>query len=95
MAIIPCDYQVTLPSGAAVRADQAVRDAVFERRSAGNGSKGPRYSDWSMTATAIPGQYLLIRRLLSRGSWNWICRHTALAALARAAGRRHPRRTRR
>ena len=39
---------------------------MFERRSCGNGSKGPRYSDWAMTATAIPGQYLLIRRLLSR-----------------------------
>ena len=66
VAIIPCDYQVTMPSGAAIRADQAVGDAVFERRSCGNGSKGPRYSDWAMTATAIPGQYLLIRRLISR-----------------------------
>jgi hypothetical protein len=66
VAIIPCDYQVTLPSGAAVRADQAVTDAVFERRSAGNGSKGPRYSDWSMNATGIDGPYLLIRRLISR-----------------------------
>ena len=66
VAIIPCDYQVTLPSGTAIRADQAVKEAVFERRSCGNGSKGPRYSDWAMTATAIPGQYLLIRRLISR-----------------------------
>jgi SRSO17 transposase len=66
VAIIPCDYQVTLPSGTAIRADEAVKDAVFERRSCGNGSKGPRYSDWAMTATSIPGQYLLIRRLISR-----------------------------
>ena len=66
VGIIPCDYQIRLPSGAAIRADQAVPDAVFERRSAGNGSKGPRYSDWAMTATAVQGQYLLIRRLLSR-----------------------------
>jgi hypothetical protein len=66
VAIIPCDYQVTLPSGTAIRADQAVKEAVFERRSCGNGSKGPRYSDWAMTATAILGQYLLIRRLISR-----------------------------
>jgi hypothetical protein len=29
-------------------------------------SKCPRYSDWAMMATGIPGQYLLIRRLLSR-----------------------------
>jgi len=132
VAIIPCDYQVTLPSGAVIRADEAVKDAIFERRSCGNGSKGPRYSDWAMTATGIKGQYLLIRRLLSRPdqltfclcwappgrpatmtyfitiagrrwpveetfktgkavygwdqtqvrSWNGICRHTALAALA-------------
>src|SRR6516162_2155058 len=42
------------------------RWAVFERRSCGNGSKGPRSSDWAMTTTAIEGQYLLIRRLISR-----------------------------
>ena len=55
VGIIPCDYQIRLPSGAAIRADQAVADAVFERRSCGNGSKGPRYSDWAMTATAVAG----------------------------------------
>ena len=66
VGIIPCDYQVRLPSGTTIRADQAVADAVFERRSCGNGSKGPRYSDWAMTTTATEGQYLLIRRLLSR-----------------------------
>jgi len=132
VAIIPCDYQVTMPSGTAIRADAAVKSAVFERRSCGNGSKGPRYSDWAMTAAAIEGQYLLIRRLISRPdsctfylcwappgrpatmtyfitiagrrwpveetfktgkdvlgwdqsqarTWNGICRHTALAALA-------------
>jgi hypothetical protein len=66
VAIIPCDYPVTLPSGTTIRADEAADDAVFERRSCGNGSKGPRYSDWAMTATGIPGQFLLIRRLISR-----------------------------
>jgi SRSO17 transposase len=39
-AIIPCDYLVRMPSGTAVRADEAVKEAVFERRSSGNGSKG-------------------------------------------------------
>jgi len=132
VAIIPRDYLITLPSGTAIRADQAARDAIFERRSCGNGSKGPRYSDWAMTATAVPGQHLLIRRLISRPdsctfylcwapprrpatmtysitiagrrwpaeetfktgkdvlgwdqsqarTWDGICRHTALAALA-------------
>jgi DDE superfamily endonuclease len=66
VAIIPRDYQVTLPSGTVIRAGQAVKDAIFERRSCRNGSKGPRYSDWAMTATATGGQYLLIRRLISR-----------------------------
>lgn len=66
VAIIPCDYLVTTPTGTTTRADAAVASAVFERRSCGNGSKGPRYSDWAMTATGIPGQYLLIRRLISR-----------------------------
>ncbi len=131
-AIIPCDYSVTTPAGTTTRADAALTHALFERRSCGNGSKGPRYSDWAMTATGIEGQYLLIRRLISRPdqytfylcwappgrpatmtyfitiagrrwpveetfktgkdvlgwdqsqarTWNGICRHTALAALA-------------
>ena len=41
VGIIPCDYRIRLPSGTAIRAEQAVEHAVFERRSAGNGSKGP------------------------------------------------------
>ncbi len=66
VAIIPCDYPVTTPAGTTIRADEATRDAIFERRSAGNGSKGPRYSDWAMTATGTSGQHLLIRRLICR-----------------------------
>jgi SRSO17 transposase len=66
VAIVPCDYPVTTPAGTTIRADQALPSAVFERRSAGNGSKGPRYHDWAMTPTGIDGQYLLIRRLISR-----------------------------
>ena len=66
VGIIPCDFQITLPSGAVIRADQAVKDAVFERRSCGTGTKGPRLSDWALTATASPRHFLLIRRLISR-----------------------------
>ena len=66
VAVVPCDFRVALPSGAVVRADEAVRDAVFERRSCGNGSKGPRFADWALTATSSPRHVLLIRRLLSR-----------------------------
>jgi SRSO17 transposase len=97
VAIIPCDYQVTLPSGTAIRADEAVKDAVFERRSCGNGSKGPRYSDWALTATAVPGQYLLIRRLISRPEqltfylcWSPPGRPATMTYFITIAGRRWP-----
>jgi hypothetical protein len=66
VAVIPCDFQVTTPARTVIRADQAAADAVFERRSAGTGTKGPRISDWAMIATASPRHFLLIRRLLSR-----------------------------
>jgi hypothetical protein len=66
VGILPCDFLITLPSGAVIRADQAVKDAVFERRSCGTGTKGPRLSDWALTATASPRHFLLIRRLISR-----------------------------
>jgi hypothetical protein len=64
VAIVPCDYQVALAKGAAKgRAKDAARDAAFERRSAGNGTKGPRYGWWALLATADPGEFLLVRRL--------------------------------
>ncbi len=66
VAVIPRDFRITLPSGAVIRAEGAVRDAVFERRSCGNGSKGPRYADWALIATSSPRHFLLIRRLISR-----------------------------
>ena len=66
VAVIPRDFRIALPSGAVIRAEGAVRDAVFERRSCGNGSKGPRYADWALAATASPRHVLLIRRLISR-----------------------------
>ena len=65
-AVIPRDFRITLPSGAVIKAQDAARDAVFERRSCGNGSKGPRYANWALAATASPRHVLLIRRLLSR-----------------------------
>ena len=64
--IIPCDFALTTTAGTVIHAQQAVAEAVFERRSCGNGSKGPRYSDWALTATADPREFLLIRRLISR-----------------------------
>jgi hypothetical protein len=66
VAIIPCDFGITTPARTVIRADQAAADAVFERRSCGAGTKGPRISDWALTGTASPRHFLLIRRLLSR-----------------------------
>ena len=63
VVIIPCDYRVTLAKNTVIRADQAIAGAVFERRSCGNGTKGPRYGDWALIATADPREFLLIRRL--------------------------------
>lgn len=66
VAIVPCDFRVTTAAGTVIRADEAVADAILERRSAGTGSKGPRYSDRALIATASPYRHLLIRRLISR-----------------------------
>jgi SRSO17 transposase len=97
VAIIPRDYRVTTGAGAVIRADQAVKDAVFERRSCGNGSKGPRYSDWAMMATGIEGQCLLIRRLISRPDqytfylcWAPPGRPATMTCFITMAGRRWP-----
>jgi SRSO17 transposase len=66
VGIAPRDFRITLPSGKVIKAEQALRDAVFERRSCGYGSKGPRYSDWALIATASPRHFLLIRRPVCR-----------------------------
>ena len=66
VVIIPCDYRITLASGTVIRADEAVRDAVFEERSCGNGTKGPRYGDWALAGTSDPREFLLIRRFPDR-----------------------------
>ncbi|MGH3593324.1 MAG: IS701 family transposase [Pseudonocardiaceae bacterium] len=66
VVIVPCSQAITIAKDKTVRADQAVSGAVFERRSCGNGEKGPRYADWALVATADPRELLLIRRLSSR-----------------------------
>jgi hypothetical protein len=66
VGILPCDFQITTPARTVIRADQALKDAVFERRSCGAGTRGPRLADWALTATASPRHFLLIRRLISR-----------------------------
>ncbi len=66
VAVIPRDFRITVPSGTVIKAGDAARDAVFERRSCGNGAKGPRLADWALLATGSGRHFLLIRRLLSR-----------------------------
>ncbi len=54
VGIVPCDFAITLACGAVIRADQAIRDAAFERRSCGTGTKGPRLADRALAGTASP-----------------------------------------
>lgn len=64
VVIVPCDYKVALARNAdPVRADAAVARAVFEQRSAGDGTKGPRYGHWALLETGREGEFLMIRRL--------------------------------
>jgi hypothetical protein len=44
----PCDFSIALACGTVIRADEAIKDAVFERRSSGTGTKGPRLADWAL-----------------------------------------------
>jgi hypothetical protein len=98
VVIIPCDYKVTLAKGAApARADEAAASAVFERRSAGNGAKGPRYSDRALPATADPDEFLMARRLdREKNQYTYYLCHAAagqppaLAVFVTIAGKRWP-----
>ena len=66
VGILPCDFGITLASGAVICADEAVKDAVFERRSRGTGTKGTPPQRWALAGTASPRHFLLIRRPISR-----------------------------
>lgn len=98
VVIIPCDYKVTVAKDKVIRADEAIAGAVFERRSCGNGTKGPRYGDWALIATADPGEFLLIRRFPDRDSNHYafyLCwapddRPATMTYFITIAGRRWP-----
>jgi SRSO17 transposase len=98
VVIIPCDYKVTLAKDTVIRADQAIAGAVFERRSCGNGTKGPRYGDWALVATADPREFLLIRRFPDRDNnqyafylcWAPQGRPATMTYFITIAGRRWP-----
>ena len=64
VVIVPCSWQVTLAKGTApASVEDAARDAVFELRSAGNGTKGPRWGWWALLATKDPEEFILVRKL--------------------------------
>ena len=67
VVIIPCDYRVTLAKNKVIRADEAVSRPCSSGGRAGTGTKGPRYGDWALIATADPREFLLIRRLPGPG----------------------------
>jgi SRSO17 transposase len=98
VVIIPSDYKVTLTKDKVIRATEAIASAVFERRSCGNGEKGPRYSDWALLATADPQEFLLIRRLPAREKnqytfylcWASPDQPTTMTYFITIAGRRWP-----
>ena len=89
---------ITFAKNKVTRADQAIREAVFEQRSCGNGAKGPRYADWALLATQDPEELLLIRRLPDRDKNQYtfyLChaaegRPATLTYFLTIAGRRWP-----
>jgi SRSO17 transposase len=91
---IGCDFQLTTSGHQKMRADNAlhlVEPRGWNRRSAGAGSKGPRYYDWAWIATASPRHQLLIRRSISTGDFayylafvpdGYVCSLTDLVKIA-------------
>jgi SRSO17 transposase len=98
VVIVPCSQAVVLAKNKTARADQAFSGAVFERRSCGNGEKGPRYADWALVATADPREFLLVRRLPGRAKnqytyylcWAPEGRPATMTYFVTIAGRRWP-----
>ena len=98
VVIVPCSQVIPLAKGKTARADQAFSGAVFERRSCGNGEKGPRYADWALVATANPREFLLVRRLPARAKnqytfylcWTPGDRPATMTYFVTIAGRRWP-----
>jgi SRSO17 transposase len=92
---VACDHRVAVNGGAVrLRADEiaaALPAQSWQRRSAGPGSKGPRYYDWAWIDIAEAGASLLIRRA-SDGELAyyrcWSPEPVTLATLVRVAGAR-------
>ena len=94
-------FLLTLPSGDRLTCAQAVNLLAadtrrWQVRSAGTGSKGPRWYAWALIATASDQHQLLVRRHLSSGELAFHYCHIpagqtfTAAQLIRAAGLRWP-----
>lgn len=62
------DFNITTKTGT-YRADQVVKTLprhAWNRRSCGQGAKGPRVYDWAMIATSSPTHVLLVRRSITK-----------------------------
>ena len=69
---VPSSFRLTLARDRTLTCAQAVRrlcagDRRWEIRSAGTGSKGPRWYAWALIGTACPAHSLLIRRHIRTG----------------------------
>jgi SRSO17 transposase len=69
---IPCSFEITARKGKAGkrRVDELsalVPAGGWQRRSCGNGSKGPRLYDWALIEATGPAHQVLVRRSLSPG----------------------------
>jgi SRSO17 transposase len=95
---VPCSFRVTLPSGAKMRADMALKKVPGRARaitSCGAGSKGDRRCAYAWMAAKDRRRHLLIRRNLhdpARIGYFWCFvpagRPVCLPILARVCGRR-------
>ena len=65
VAVMPRDFRITLPSGAVIKAEDVVHEAVFDRRSCESGSKAP-VRGLRHLHHEQPRHFLLIRSLISR-----------------------------
>jgi SRSO17 transposase len=96
---VPRSFPVTTAAGSN-RADELatlVPAAGWQQISCGPGSKGPRFYDWALIATASPAHHLLVRRALTANGKGerelayFTCHGpagTTLAELVRVAGTR-------
>jgi hypothetical protein len=91
---VPKSFIAATAAGKMRAADLAARvpAAGWQQVSCGEGSKGPRFYDWALIATASPVHQLLVRRPVSGGELAFFTCHapsgTPLSELVAVAGAR-------